>query len=478
MDEVERNLNTALDIEQEHQLIDHVFVSDTLRLFGAVYDRRNNWTTSLDYYDKALHMSQRLARPNNASDMARIAAVYNDIGIIYDLKHRYEQAERYYHLALETYDAAYNADSKDYHHAIAETLNNLACVYDVKGDYERSQKLHEKILNIYQRTLGDKHINIGKAYVNYGGTFYCRGQFRDALDKFDKALNIYVCIPLRPNQCIATVLSNIGESYRALGETAQTVEYIVKGFHLRLNVHKQDSKRILDVAMSYKILADFYINEEEHRLAYVYARRALNIFHNSEESDEDPDIASTYNILGEIARRCGEISKSISLHETAFNIFSRKLPQYHIMVADCYHLAAKTYLDQRNYTRALLYCTYAKAIYKKCTPYHPNLSEILSLMARTYEFTLNFARTNECDRKAVQHAIACGNNTNPMLLATYHDNHDRNCYRAQKYVQAFKSWGIARDLRLHLAKKKRERCTSNIDFYLNVQQSDKRRYSI
>ncbi|CAF3155370.1 unnamed protein product, partial [Rotaria sp. Silwood2] len=478
LDEVENNLKIALEIEQEHQLTNHVFVCETFRIFGAFHDRRNNWAKALDYYDKTLRMAQNLARPNNPLDLARIAAAYNNIGIIYDLTHRYERAKYFYHLALKSYDQAFNAGGKDYHHASAETLNNLACVYDTEGDYETSQKFQKKILDIYKNTLGDKHLNVGKAYVNYGITLYCLGKFRDALHQCDKALNIYTSLPLRPNQSIATVWSNAGESYRTLGETAHAIEYLAKGFHLRLSVHKNNATKNLDVATSYKILADFYMSQEELCLADIYARHALNIFQNSEGSDRDIDIASTYNILGEIARRRGELRASIRLHEAAFKIFSCILSQNHVMVADCFYNAAKTHLDQKNYSRAILYCVYAKYIYKKRTPNHSNLSEILSLMGRIYEAQVDYRHSNEYDRhrkeydrQALQHAIACGDNANPLLVATYYDRQGENYYRTKQYVEAFNSWGTARELRLRLIRIRKERRTSNLDFYLDLHKS-------
>jgi tetratricopeptide (TPR) repeat protein len=479
MDKAERYLNIALDIEREHKLEDHVFVCDTLRQLGVVHERRCDWEKSLEYYDKTLRISQRLARPHNTSDMARIAAVYNNMGIVYDLTHRYEQAKRYYHEACKIYDEAFNADAdKDYHHAKAETLNNLACVYDTEGDYQTSQKLNQDILNIYKVTLGDRHLTVGKAYVNCGDTFYCLGKFNDALQKYDKALNIYTSLSIRPNQSIATVWSNSGESYGALSKTALAIKYIAKGFHLRLSIHKDASEKNLDVAMSYKALANFYMNQGELRLAYIYARCALKTFESSLGSDQHPDIASTYNILGEISRRRGDTGDSIRLHQTAFCIFSRTLPANHVMVADYFHLAAQTYLDQKNYYRALLYCTYAKAIYRKSTPDHPNLSEILSVMARTYEAQLNFVRTDEYDLKTVQHAVACSDNVIPALLATYYDNHGRDCYRTHNFSEAFKSWGTAKNFRRHLVKKQKERRTSDIYFYFDFQKIYKRRSSV
>jgi tetratricopeptide (TPR) repeat protein len=148
------------------------------------------------------------------------------------------------------------------------------------------------------------------------------------------------------------------------------------------------------------------------------------------------------------------------------------------MVADYFYLAAQTYLDQQNCFRALLYCTYAKAIYKKCAPNHPNLSEILSLMARTYEAQRDFVRAEEYDRMAVQHAVACRDNVNPMLLAIYYDNYGKDCCRTHDFVEAFKSWAKARELRCHLIKKRKERRISDIDFYFNFQKSSKRRSSI
>jgi tetratricopeptide (TPR) repeat protein len=479
MDEAEKNLNTALDIEREHKLRDHVFLCETLKQLGVVYERRGDWTKSLDYYNKTLEMAQRLARPNNASDMARIAAVYNNMGIIYDFIYRYEPAKRYYRLACRSYDEAFKVGTdKDYHHAKGEVLNNLACIYDIEGDYETSQKLNQEILNIYKDTLGDRHLNVGKVYVNRGSTLYCLGKFKDALGQYDIALNIYTSLPVYPNQSIATVWSNSGESYRALGETAHAIKHIAKGFHLRLSVHKDASEKNLDVAMSHKILADFYMNEGELRLAYTYARCALKTFLSSVGSEQHPDIGCIHNILGEIARRRDDVSGSIRLHQTAFTIFFRTLPPKHVMVADYFYLAARTYLDQRNYFRALLYCVYAKAMYKKCVPNHPNLSEILSLMARIYEAQSDFVRTKEYDRMAVQHAVACRNNINPMLLAIYYDNYGKICCRTHDFAKAFRSWAKARYLRCHLIKKRKERRTSDIDFYLNFQKLSKRRASI
>ncbi len=99
------------------------------------------------------------------------------------------------------------------------TFLNLAKTYDQSGSPDKAEEFFTKCLNIIKSKFGEKYYRMSEVYFGYGNFLYKTGRVKEALDAHLSALNI--------------CLENYGEKHSL-------------------------------VALSWKQLADYYIDQTEY----------------------------------------------------------------------------------------------------------------------------------------------------------------------------------------------------------------------
>lgn len=97
--------------------------------------------------------------------------IQNNLGIIYFMREKYELSYKYFSKAI------------DLNPHFTEAKNNLARLYIEQKQYSKAQKILDTVLSDLTYT------NVFSAYFNYGLSWFNQGQYSNAKDYFEKALN-------------------------------------------------------------------------------------------------------------------------------------------------------------------------------------------------------------------------------------------------------------------------------------------------
>jgi Tfp pilus assembly protein PilF len=183
--------------------------------------------------------------------------------------------------AQQVYEVLLNQATNDIDKALS--YHNIGWAKDDKGEYKEALSYYEKALKIRRQSLPPNHPDLAKSYNNIGAVYYNMGEYSKALSSHEKALEIKQQ-SLPPNHPgLAASYNNIGNAYNSMGE---------------------------------------------HSKALSSHERALEIWQQSLPPNH-PDLASSYNNVGVTYKAMGDYSKARSFHERAVNIGQKSLPTNH-----------------------------------------------------------------------------------------------------------------------------------------------------
>ena len=94
----------------------------------------------------------------------------------------YDRAMQYYRVVLN-YVREDSLKATSYH--------NIGSVYDKKGEYTQALEYYEKALQIWLQVYGKLHPDVATSYVGIGLVYYCQDDYGQALKCFKKSLQIY-----------------------------------------------------------------------------------------------------------------------------------------------------------------------------------------------------------------------------------------------------------------------------------------------
>ncbi|MBX0311077.1 MAG: tetratricopeptide repeat protein [Sulfurihydrogenibium sp.] len=204
---------------------------------------------------------------NNDIDRMKI---YNDLGEVLYKMGRSDEAFSYFDQSLRIAKYIKNRDKGIYvDYDMRRTLTNIAIYFDNKGELD-------KALDYYKEYLGSEKDEKTKAdiYFNIGYKYYDDGNYRKAIEYFQKSIEINEkyqrYLPLAESEVY------VGDSYRMIKDYENAEKYLLKGI--------EDAKKVkykFFEAMGYWKLGRLYRDKGDKKTAKEYFTRAYNIFDSS-----------------------------------------------------------------------------------------------------------------------------------------------------------------------------------------------------
>lgn len=246
----------------------------------------------------------------------------------------------------------------------------------------RAKNLAEQIS--FQKGLAD-------AYKNIGLGNYMQGDYKDAIQDWELALEIYE--ELGDDQLVANIIGNIGSIYYSSGVSDLAIEYYLRA--LKIAEKLGDSKRIgtlllnigsvyseqptvLDTALNYYHralqigrsieyqdlmglgsinLGQLYLKKEAYDSAFFYLEGAQAFL------TSNIDIAASLNDIGKIYAEKGNFKAAIQYHQDALELAVQEQAQ--LEIARIFLGLASTSMKQGNPRLAIKYYEEAKVISKE-----------------------------------------------------------------------------------------------------------------
>jgi len=181
-------------------------------------------------------------------------------------------------MILEVLDIDNSLASKLFQHAMAiredgESYLGMGVLHFEKGDYQEALEYYQKALNAFKDTSEDKNMYLPILYCGIGRVYYTIGDYPQALEYCQKALNVFDGNS-EDKALYANIHNIIGLVYNSMGNKLKALEYGQEA----LNIQKEVlGNKHQDTATSYHNVGLVYSQIGDYPKAHEYFQKALNI---------------------------------------------------------------------------------------------------------------------------------------------------------------------------------------------------------
>ncbi len=207
------------------------------------YDKLGPYNESVILYMKALAIFKAL------DNTAQVSRCYYKLGF-----NHFKLAD--YDLGLDYYFKSLKLDEeRNYKPGIALTLERIGKLYLNTGDFYKARESFERALNIFIELKDDYRMLMNESCIAV--TYQKEAMRYDNDSLFYKAIDLYkVLLPKsskKSPETHATLLQNIGSSYRFLKQYDKSLEYLIKSLPIQveLGLHKDSAHTCNDIAETY-----------------------------------------------------------------------------------------------------------------------------------------------------------------------------------------------------------------------------------
>jgi len=234
---------------------------------------------------------------------------------------------------------------------LLQVLSELGSLHAFIGDYERAERYSNQSLALDLRNapppmsgLPDQY-GIAYAWANLGEVSLWKGDYDSALTSFQKSLVLWKELnreALVYRAHIIYTLTNIGITYKRMGDHARALDYFYQGLELVKTL--SDRGRLAEVMANIGIL---YIEQSDYSKATELLDRSLRIF---TEVNNKREIARTQVNIGVISQRLRRYDKALEAFQNGLNM-AEEIDAVDIVITAQEGLGVICY-EQGNYSAA------------------------------------------------------------------------------------------------------------------------------
>jgi len=322
---------------------------------------------------------------------------------------QFDKAEELYKILLkETTDQG----EKSY------LFHHLGSIKDNQGRYTEALEYYEKSLEILKKTLPAHHPDLATSYSNFGLVYNRMGEYSKALEYYEKDLEIKKKALPANHPDFASSYNNIGLVYDSMGEYSKALECYEKSLEI---YQKTLSANHPDLASSYNNIGLVYGSMGEYSKALEYYEKSLEIYQKALPANH-PLLATSYNNIGWVYSKMGEYSKALEYYEKSFEITKKTLPANHPDLASSYNNIGLVYDSMGEYSKALECYEKSLEICQKGLPAnHPDLASSYNNIGLVYGSMGEYSKALECYEKSLEIYQKTLPANHPLLATSYNN---------------------------------------------------------
>jgi tetratricopeptide (TPR) repeat protein len=313
LEQAERHLRTALDLETPLLGDSHTTVARHLSLLGNVRGATGDLAFARDVYD-------RLLATGNLSER-EVPGILGNLGNIHLATGDLDGARSRYEDALRRAEKLEGPASP----GVALQHNNLGQLDVAAGAPENAVPHFETALKGLEQAYGPDHPLVASALGNLAMALRAVGRLDDAEEACRRALEIDEATlgPRTPD--VARGLSNLGTILRDKGDLIAAKDALQRATDLNLDLFGPQSPR---VATNLTNLAAVHRQLGHVTEARAYAERALEIDRETFGFDH-PTVATDLNNLGQVLADMGDTAGALAAMRESLGIFTRSFGAQH-----------------------------------------------------------------------------------------------------------------------------------------------------
>jgi len=208
-----------------------------------------------------------------SSDQANL---YYHLGHIYSDKNDYDSSLKYYKKSLDIWMKSNDTN-------LANNYNAIATNYWKKGDYKQAYESFNKALEIFKQIYGEDHMTVAMCLNNMGTVISNEKNYTEALNYYLKALNLFQKYLSMNHPNLASLHCNISTIYKNLHQIDSALEHL----NLSLNIYEQ----VLplnhpNISIMLKNIAFLYEQKEDFQQALNCYEKISNIYRQTLSSTD------------------------------------------------------------------------------------------------------------------------------------------------------------------------------------------------
>lgn len=279
-------------------------------------------------------------------------------------KFQYRIVSQYYDRIIEIYEHNH-FDEKE----VVRFYLEVGEVFNKNGQYQQALDYLNNAVNIQETVLKIDQIELAVTYNDIAITYYYLGKYKEAFNLNKKTIDIRKKELSEKHPDLAEAYHNIANTYNGLRDYEKALEFHKKTININKTILEHNHP---DLATSYDSLAGTYGKLKQYKKSIEFHTKAINIRKATLEIN-NPILAISYNNIGVIYGQLGKYEKALEFNRKAINIRKNVLEANHPNLAISYNNISAIYLALNQFSEALNYINKSIDIFKISFPQnHPN----------------------------------------------------------------------------------------------------------
>ena len=207
----------------------------------------------------------------------------------------------------------------------AIVLDHLGIVQRERSNYQRAERSFARALQLVQRTRGETADRLeARIYNDRGGLRTYQGDFRAALEDFQRALGMYRARGMGQTLEAAKTLNNLGDTHRELGDVERARTELEQALELKTALLGPRNPNTASTLSNLGMVAE---QAHDYVGAGAYYARALAIYETALGANH-ANVASVAVQYGRLQFAAGKYPEAVQLLERARAIREREFGYY------------------------------------------------------------------------------------------------------------------------------------------------------
>ena len=345
----------------------------TYHQVGRIYNDLGKYSEAEKYLNQAIELCEKYHKDNAAFKYPILITKAN----YYFQTGRWDESEKLYKDVVNST----NPKDKAVSNIHARALNNLGVLLKEQGRYGEALDLYNRSLEIYKREVGEKHPNYARILSNIAEIYYLQGKYSQSEAIFQRALEIKRRNLGENDPSIATTLASIANLQHYQGRNAASLKSIEEA----LKITKKAFGKFHPTTG--KLLSNFatlYTYNRKYEKATELLTRASKIFEKVYGKDSYAR-AAILNNLGAVELAQKKYKTAIPYFQESLEITRKVLGENHPNIAILLGNLGELVRIKGDFKKALDYFQQAYNIEEKVLgESHPQLATSLNRLSKTY----------------------------------------------------------------------------------------------
>jgi tetratricopeptide (TPR) repeat protein len=269
------------------------------------------------------------------------ATVMNNIGRAKFITGDYEAAYTYHSLSYDIRQMVLVSNHLD----VAATLNNMAQASSMMKNSKRALSLYEEYLDIATEKLGMKHIDIAATVRNMAEIHEDAGNLEEATQYYKQAVSLYQDVATDDVSVlveVSSILNKIGNIYYEQDDLVDAIDAYQKGLEIDRQIYNEPNRNVATTLLN---IAFVYKTQESSSDALAYYKEAAQIQHALGEP-EALRLACTLSTIGLLLDDSGSYDAAILAYEKVLVLRTEHLGSCHFDVSTTLNAMGVIYYNQ------------------------------------------------------------------------------------------------------------------------------------